>query len=307
MPLDPQAQQLLDKAKTAMAELPPITKITPEQARARMAKALTFPGEAVARVEDLWIQAPAGKLRVRHYRPSQETILPGVVFFHGGGWMLNSVETHDHLCRALCNKSGCAIFSVDYRLAPENPFPAAIDDAWTATEWISKNSVDLGVNRIAVAGDSSGGAQAAVVAQLALEKNIHLVCQVLLYPVVDHWSLEAASYTEMASGYSLTRELMIYFWQNYLTDQSSLDDPRVCPSRAKNFSGLPPALVITAEFDPLRDEAEDYAKKLALAGVAVQKTRYSGMMHGFAIQFPLLEKGRDSLDETAGFIRAHMW
>lgn len=309
MPLDPQAQKLLEMARAS--GLPPLNQVSVDDARGRMAKALTYTGEPEVRasVEDISMPGSEGNITLRHYRPLKNKTLPAVVFFHGGGWVLNSLNTHDHLCRALANQSGCAVLSVDYRLAPEHPYPAAIDDAWTATCWVCKHADELGIdkNRIGVAGDSSGGTQAAVVALLARDNNgPSIACQALIYPVVDHWSAGTPSYNEAGSGYSLSKDLMIWFWNHYAPRGVEINDFRVCPLRASDFSALPPTLIVTAEFDPLRDEAEQYAQRLKAAGVSVQATRYEGMMHGFVIQFRLLDKGRRGLEEIAMFLRKQL-
>ena len=309
MPLDPQAQKILDVAKAL--GLPPVNHLPVAQAHDRMAKALTYTGEpeAVSHVENMAIDGPAGPLGLRHYRPSTSMLLPGILFFHGGGWVLNDLNTHDHLCRALANQSGCAVIAVDYRLAPENRFPAAIDDAWCAMQWVHGNAARVGIDsaRLGIAGDSSGATTAAVISCLARDAGApHLSCQVLLYPVTDHWSADTASYREVGSGYSLSRDLMIWFWDLYLQPGADLFDPRVCPLRARDLHGIPPTLILTAEFDPLRDEGEEYARRLREAGVPVRCTRYEGMMHGFVIQFMVLDKGRIGLRETATFVRQHL-
>jgi acetyl esterase len=310
MPLDPQAQKLLDLARNS--GLPPINNVPVAEARTRMAKALTYTGEpeSVAQVEDVVITGPGGPLALRHYRPSLAKELPAVIFFHGGGWVLNDLNTHDHLCRALANLSGCAVIAVDYRLAPEHPYPAAVDDAWGATEWVFANAKQIGVDpaHLGVAGDSSGATLAAIVSHLASDaKAPSLVCQALMYPVMDHWTTDTKSYREVGIGYSLSRDLMIWFWKHYLPDGANLNEPRICPLRAKHFNELPQTIVLTAEFDPLRDEGEEYARRLRESGVPVTCSRYDGMMHGFVIQFRLLEKGRLGLAEVATFLHQHLF
>jgi acetyl esterase len=310
MPLDPQAQKLLELARNA--GLPPISQVPITEARARMAKALTYAGEPepLANVEDLSIAGPGGPMALRHYRPSLGNELPCVVFFHGGGWVLNDLNTHDHLCRALANQSGCAIIAVDYRLAPEHPYPAAVDDVWAATNWVSANARQIGVdpNRLAVAGDSSGATLAAIVSRIACEASgPKLICQALIYPVMDHWTSDTNSYREAGVGFSLSRELMIWFWENYLPTSANLSDPNICPLRATQFQGLPVTLVLTAEFDPLRDEGEEYARRLSESGTPVTCSRYQGMMHGFVIQYGVLDKGRLGLTEISAFLRQHLF
>jgi acetyl esterase len=309
MPLDPQAQLLLDAARDS--GLPPITAVSVAEARARLAKALIYTGEPerVEAVRDFACPGPGGAISIRMYRPDdRRAAAPAVVYFHGGGWVLNSIATHDHVCRALANLSACVIFSVDYRLAPEHPFPAGVDDAWAATKWIRAHSRELNLDpqRIGVAGDSSGANLAAVVAQQARQSGFPLTCQALAYPVTDHWSRGTRSYAEVGSGYALTREAMIWFWNHYLTAGTAIDDPRASPLRATNFAGLPPTLVLTAEYDPLRDEGEAYAQALAAAGVPVTCTRYAGMMHGFLVQFRNLVRGRAGLEQIATFLKEQL-
>ncbi len=199
---------------------------------------------------------------------------------------------------------------MDYRLAPEHPYPAAVDDAWAATKWVSANARQIGVDptRIAVAGDSSGATLAAIVSRLAQEASgPPLVCQALIYPVMDHWTTDTNSYREVGVGFSLSRELMIWFWKNYLPTSANLSDPNICPLRATQFQGLPTTLVLTAEFDPLRDEGEEYARRLSKAGVPATCSRYDGMMHGFVIQYRILDKGRLGLMEVSSFLRQHLF
>jgi len=309
MPLDIQAQNLLDAARSS--GLPPINHVSVAEARARMEKALTYAGEPepLGYVKDIVIPGPGGLLTLRHYHPSIANTLPAVVFFHGGGWVLNNLNTHDHLCRALANQSGCAIIAVDYRLAPEAPYPAAVEDAWAAVRWVHANALQIGLDpmRLGVAGDSSGATLAAIVSQLARDVGgPPLVCQALIYPVMDHWTADTKSYREVGTGYSLSRDLMIWFWKHYLPEGADLTNPNICPLRAAQFDNLPSTIVLTAEFDPLRDEGEDYAQRLRDAGVPVICSRYDGMMHGFVIQFRLLDKGRLGLAEIASFLRQHL-
>jgi acetyl esterase len=275
MPLHPQAHVLIQAL--AQLGLPPLELGTPQQARAgRLAGGA--PSEHVHEVRDL----DAGGVPARLYRPSAAGDLGLLVYFHGGGWVIGDLESHDNVCRSLANRSGHAVLSVDYRLAPEHPFPAALGDSIQATRWAHANAAELGcdANRIAVGGDSAGANLAAVVAQIA---PIPLCHQMLIYPVTDCRRV-SASYSENATGYFLTAAAMEWFVDHYLSGgQGSPDDPRVSPLLADDATlrATPPALVITAEFDPLRDEGEQYATRLAELGVATTHVRFSGMIHAF--------------------------
>ena len=275
MPLHPQADVLIQAL--AQLGLPPLELGTPQQARAgRLAGGA--PSEHVHEVRDL----DAGGVPARLYRPSAASDLGLLVYFHGGGWVIGDLESHDNVCRTLANRSGHAVLSVDYRLAPEHPFPAALGDSIQATRWAHANAAELGcdANRIAVGGDSAGANLAAVVAQIA---PIPLCHQMLIYPVTDCRRV-SASYSENATGYFLTAAAMEWFVDHYLSGgQGSPEDPRVSPLLADDATlrATPPALVITAEFDPLRDEGEQYATRLADLGVATTHVRFSGMIHAF--------------------------
>ncbi|MEN6520516.1 MAG: alpha/beta hydrolase [Armatimonadota bacterium] len=307
MSLDPQAQKLLDAAKAA--GLPPVYTLPVEEARKRMIAAFVTGAEPepVANVTDSAIPGPCGDIGLRIYTPAGEGPFPILVFFHGGGWTLNNLDTHDGICRSITNGGGCIVVSVDYRLAPEHKFPAAIDDSYMATQWVVNNAraINGDPNRVAVGGDSSGGTQAAAVAMLARDRGgPSLVYQVLIYPVTDYYIPGTPSYEENAKGYSLNRDFMIWFWNNYLPSDPDINNPYICPLRAADLSGLPPAFVLTGEFDPLRDEGEMYAKRLQESGVPVQMKRYEGMMHGYVIQFRVLDKGREALEDINRALRS---
>ena len=219
--------------------------------------------------------------------------------------MICDLDTHDGVCRALANGAGCIVVSVDYRLAPEHKFPAAADDAFAATEWVAKHAVEIGgdPSRVAVAGDSAGGNLAAVVAQTAKDRGgPKLAFQLMVYPVTDY-DFDTGSYRDNAEGYMLTTAAMKWFWNHYLPDEKAGLDPQASPLRADDLSGVPPALVITAEFDPLRDEGEAYAARLASAGVPAKSTRYDGMIHGFFSMSALLPQGRQAIEEAATALR----
>ncbi len=284
MPLDPQARAVLD-AMPALPEfdqfddaaLPLLREAT--NAQRRVAPDL----ESVARVEDREIPGPSGRLPVRIYVPDRAGPHGALVYFHGGGFVFCNLDTHDATCRSLANAAGCVVVSVDYRLAPEHPFPAAPEDCYAATRWTAEYAPSLGIDpaRIAVGGDSAGGNLAAVVALMARERGgPPLRFQLLVYPVTDA-ACETESFHENAQGYLLTAGMMRWFWSRYLPGDADAAHPLASPLRAPDLSGLPPALCITAEYDPLRDEGEAYAARLRAAGVPVRGSRYDGVFHGF--------------------------
>jgi acetyl esterase len=284
-----------------------MSTLTPARARAQMEAAtpLLGPSPNVARVEERAFRGPGGSVPVRLTYPEGDRPFPGLVFFHGGGWVIGSIETHDALCRAITRAAGVAVASVGYRLAPEHKFPAAADDAYAAAAWVAERAGELGLDprRIAVGGDSAGGNLAAVAALKARDLGQpRLAFQLLLYPITND-DLETPSYLENAEGYMLARSDMAWFWRQYLADPSQGRHPHVSPLRAEDLAGLPPALVITAEYDPLRDEGEAYAARLAAAGVPTRLIRYPGMIHGFIRRYNLLDQGREALDEIAAALR----
>ena len=305
MPFDPEVTEFLKLADEA--NLPPIESLTPAEAREGMlvgTMALGTP-ERVHEIEDRHIPGPAGPIPIRIYRPRAAAGLPIVVFFHGGGWVVGNIDTHDGLCRALANHADALVVSVDYRLAPEHPHPAAVDDAYAATSWVAEQAAALGGDsrRMAVAGDSAGGNLSAVVAQLARDRGgPRLALQVLIYPVTD-CDLDSASYLALADGYYLTRAAMRWFWELYVPQAANRALPTASPLRASSLAGLPPALVITAEYDPLVDEGEAYARRLTQAGVATTLTRYPGMIHGFARRLKLFTQARAALEEMSAAVR----
>ena len=259
----------------------------------------------IGMVRDLTADGPLGPIPLRVYRPAgvpASTPLAVLVFFHGGGWVIGDLETHDVLCRQLTAGSGVSVVSVDYRLAPEHKFPAAVDDAWAATRWVVAHAGELAVDasRLAVGGDSAGGNLAAVVALLARDKGAPAIAvQVLIYPVTDLVG-ETRSYRDFAEGYLLTREGMRWFIAHYLTAEAEAADWRASPLRAQSLAGLRPALIVTAGFDPLRDEGEAYAERLRDAGVRVDSVCYGGMIHGFVPMGRLLDTAGRAISLIAG-------
>ena len=304
MSLDPQARELLANAQKAA--LPPINELAPAQARQQMldVSATLGEGPAVNSIEDRTIPGPAGEIAVRIYRPAGES-LPVVVYFHGGGWVIGNIDTHDAYCRSLAVAANAVVVSVDYRLAPEHKFPAAAEDAYAAAGWASDHAVALGGNprSVVVAGDSAGGNLAGVVTLMARDRGGPSIArQVLIYPITD-CDFNTNSYREFATGHFLTREAMIWFWDQYCTPGTERHQANLSPLRAKSLRDLPPALIVTAECDPLRDEGEAYAVKLREAGVDVTLTRYDGMIHGFIRRFDALDKAHDALQEVAAMVR----
>ncbi|HWM45282.1 MAG TPA: alpha/beta hydrolase [Xanthobacteraceae bacterium] len=285
MQLDPDAQVLLDAA--LKAGRPPIETLTPVEARRQMKElraALKQPQPPVADVRDLAAEGPHGAIPLRLYRSRGDGTLPVVVFFHGGGWVFGDIETHDNLCRSIANAADCAVVSVDYRLAPEHKFPAAVDDSWAALQWVAARAGDLALDRarIAVAGDSAGGNLATVVSLLAAQDGgVPVRHQVLLYPTVD-LGLAHDSFRRAGARFNLTANAMAWFRAHYLNGDHEVDDWRASPLRAKDLSKLPPAYVATAGCDPLCDEGEAYARALERHGVPVTFRHFPGQMHGFA-------------------------
>jgi acetyl esterase len=287
----------------------PFNEQSVEEARATIRALAAAAGapETVARIENRAVPGPRGDIPVRVYTPQGRAPFPVLVYLHGGGWVIGSLDTHDPLCRYLANAAGCVVVSVDYRLAPEHPYPAAPEDAYAATRWVAANAEAVGgdPSRLAVGGDSAGGNLSAVVALMARDRGgPRLVFQLLVYPVTDAPSSDHASYRENAEGYLLTRAAMDWFWDHYCAERADRADPYLCPLCAKDVSRLPPALVITAEFDPLRDEGEAYAARLREAGGRVELRRYPGMIHGFFSMGALLTQARAATAEAAAALRA---
>ena len=294
MPLHPEARAVLDLLE-ALGD-PPMESSTPAAVRAARASRIQPPTIALAEVRDV----DADGIATRLYRPSTDVPLGLFLYFHGGGWVLGSIETHDHVARALAAESGCAVLSVDYRLAPEHPFPAGLDDAFAVAAWIHENAPSLGCDpeRLAIGGDSAGANLAAVVTQSG---RFPFRFQLLVYPATDARG-GTASYEQLAEGFGLTREGMRWFLEHYLSGgESAPNDPRVSPLLADDsaFAASPRTLVITAELDPLRDEGEAYADRLRAAGVAAETTRYDGMIHGFFSLGEFLSDGRRALTQAA--------
>jgi acetyl esterase len=302
----PEIRSLLDQQATSGR--PPLHHQSVEQARAfhaADAAALNGPPAPVAAVADRRVPGPAGELPVRVYTPEGEPPFPIVVFFHGGGWVVGTLDTYDPLCRALAAATPAVVVSVDYRLAPEHRWPAAVEDAYAATEWASRNAAALGgvQHRLAVAGDSAGGNLAAVVALGARDRGGPAIAfQLLVYPVLDAAG-DTASWREYADGYHLTADGMRWYWDHYLGGADGAA-PDASPLRAAFVGGLPPALVIGAEYDILRDEGEAYAARLAEAGVDASASRHAGVVHGFVRWRAVTGAAGDALQEAATALRS---
>ncbi len=285
MQLDPQAQAVLDLV--AKAGRPPYYKLSPAEARQQFRETrrpLQPEPPEMAVVRDLRADGPAGTIPLRLFRPrNAPTSAPGLVYFHGGGWVIGDLDTHDVLCRQLAEQSGAVVVSVDYRLAPEHKFPAAVDDCDAATRWVAANAAAHGIDagRLAVGGDSAGGNLAAVVSVMARDRGGPAIAfQLLIYPATD-MAADAPSHFAFADGYLLTRENIHWFVGHYLRGRDDVADWRASPGRAESLRGLPPALVVTAGFDPLRDEGLAYATRLGEGGARVDYVCYGGMLHGF--------------------------
>ena len=308
MPLDPQAKALFDFL--GLTQLAPVETLTPQEARARfeaLAEARRqMAAEPVDQIRDLKIPGPAGEIAIRVYSPKAQSLPPALIYFHGGGWVLGDLESHDHVCRALANSASCVVLSVDYRLAPEHKFPAAVDDSYAATQWIAEHAGELGVDRsrIAVGGDSAGGNLAAVVSQIARDRGgPHIAYQLLIYPGTD-MQMNLPSIDENADGPLLTKAAMLWFVNHYLNGEGDRTDPLASPLLAPNLQGLPPAMIITAECDPLRDEGEAYGLRLDEAGVPVDVQRYDGMPHGFFSFGAALDGGRRAFADATSRLRS---
>jgi acetyl esterase len=304
MPLDPQAAAALELI--ASLGLNGITSFgDADRIRAIMDAAALPSGIALAGIDDRTVAGPGGEIPVRVYRPHAAGPLPIVVYFHGGGWVVGSLTTHDGICRALADSVPTVVVSVDYRMGPEHRFPAAVDDSFAALQWVHAHAAELGgdATRLAVAGDSAGGNLAAVTAQLARADGPALAFQLLVYPVTDH-EFTSRSMEENAEGYFLTRADMRWFYDHYLRTAADGDDPRVSPLRARDLAGLPPAFVITAEYDPLRDQGIAYAHALRDAGNDVELTTYEGMFHGFFGMELTIDVAKVALDDAVAALQA---
>jgi acetyl esterase len=256
----------------------------------------------IAEIEEMEIPGSRRGIPIRVYRPRESGPLPALVFYHGGGWVIGNLDTSDNLCRMLSNRASAVVVSVDYRLAPEHRFPAAVDDSYAALEWVSGNAdrLDVDPSRIAVGGSSAGGNLAAAVALKARDtEGPNLAYQVIIYPATNLFDLTTASHRHFASGYGLTREHVEFFRESYLPEVADRKSPYASPLLAESLEDLPPAIVITAGFDVLRDEAIAYAERLEASGVATIRAHYPSMIHGFVTMDRVFGEAEDAIDEAA--------
>jgi acetyl esterase len=282
MPVATELQPLLELLEATER---PMSEVEPEELRAQYDQLTSMQlrePKPLAGVVDRTVPGPAGGVPVRVYTPEGEGPFPVVAYLHGGGWVIGSLDTHDGTCRELSHRSGCVVVSVDYRLAPEHRYPAALDDCVAVVRWLGQHPEEVGGDgRMAVAGDSAGGNLAAATALVLRDDGgPGLALQVLVYPVIDA-ACDTDSYTENATGGFLSAESMHWFWGHYLTDPTLGAEPTASPIRHRDLSGLPPALVVTAEYDPLRDEGNAYGAALLRAGTEATVLEYDGMVHGF--------------------------
>ncbi len=309
--LDPQVKQLLQAADEA--GVPPIHSFS--YANARDFYVLTAAKLAGNPPDDLDISERIiatgfSNISVRIYRPRgfDDQALAALIYFHGGGWCIGDLDSHDPVCRWLAAHSACVVIAVDYRMGPEHKFPAAVDDAFAVTEWISAHASELDIdsNSLGVGGDSAGGNLSAVVTLLAREQGgPHIACQLLIYPATD-MLMSFPSHVAFGDGYRLTRTSIVWFISGYLRDGSDMYDFRASPLMAEDHSNLPPAFILTAEFDPLVDEGEAYANKLKDAGVAVKYRNYKGMIHGFIAMPGALDVAQTALLDAADFLKQYL-
>jgi acetyl esterase len=306
MALVPEYQALL--AQLAAAEGPPFSQLSPAEGRAvyRVLRPIN-PDIAVADVRDLALPGPAGPIAARVYTPPGKGPFPVLVNFHGGGWVIGDLDTADSVCRDLCRSVGCVVVSADYRLAPEHRYPAAVEDACAVTEWVATHADALhGNGTLAVGGESAGGNLAAVVSQWARDRGgPKLALQLLLYPVTD-CDMTRPSYGENGVGYLLETDTMHWFWDHYCPDKARRSEPLASPLRAASLAHLPPALVVTAEYDPLRDEGDAYARALVAAGNDVEHVRCPGLIHDFFATAPVFPSSRRSFDAVVAKLRTRL-
>jgi acetyl esterase len=296
VPLDPQVRRYLDQMAALGA--PPQREVPPtiQRANQRAARVLT--------VVDREIPGPNGPIPIRVFTPGGGGVWPLLVYFHGGGWVIGDLDVTDLRCRLLADWGRTIVVSVYYRHAPEQRFPAAIDDSYAGTLWAAEHAAELGADadRLAVCGDSAGGNLAAAVTLIAREQGPRIAFQNLVYPVVDH-DFGRASYVENAAGFGLSQDTMRWYWDQYVPEEADRDNPLASPFRATDLSGLPPAFIQTAEFDPLRDEGEAYARRLEQAGVPVTLKRYDGVIHGFVGQAGEFDIGKQAVLDAVGALR----
>ncbi len=304
MPVATEVKALLERLHAADPRPRSALSVAETREKYLQSRTLAGPPRELERVENRTVPGRWGPIPIRIYAATTDSSLPSLVYFHGGRFFSGNLETHDPVCRDLAARSGCIIVAVDYRLAPEHRFPAALDDACDAAGWVSENGHDLGIDtqRIGVGGDSVGANLAAAVAILDRDRRgSALKCQMLVYPMLDA-TRSCESHQTFAAGYGPGSDDMMRGWRAYLGGEVDPKNPLASPFFAEDLRGLPPALVQTAEYDSLRDEGEAYARRLSEAGVPVVSTRYEGAVHGFFQMAGVLELGRRAMDEAAGFL-----
>ncbi len=305
MPLDAEARAYLERAAAEAQPDPSVAPIEDYREAAHRLVALGPESAELAEVRDTAPPGPGGEIPLRAYTPQGGGPFGVLVYLHGGGWARGDLESHDRLCRALCAETPCVVVAVHYRRPPEHPFPAALEDADAATTWVAEHAAELGgaPGRVAVAGDSAGASMATVVARRARDRGgPRLVHQGLYYPAVDG-TLTSPSIDDLAEGYGLTRDSLEWCYDTYVPASVDRTEPDVSPLWTEDFAGLPPALVVTAEFDPVRDEGEDYAERMRCAGVAVETARYEGTIHNFMLLAGVMEAGRAAIAQAARALR----
>ncbi len=309
MPLDADAQKVVELI--VAANRPTYPSLTPGEAREvylASRRVLQPELQSMAEIRDLSCPGPAGPIPLRLYRGAgapQGRLQPCLVYYHGGGWVIGNIDSHEWVCRGLANRAQCAVISVDYRLAPEHKFPAAVDDCVAATSWIAENAASLGLDssRIGVGGDSAGGNLAAVVALEARDRGAPKLChQLLIYPATD-MNATHASHKTHAEQLPLTRPTMLWFVEHYMRRPADKNDWRASPLKAPSFKGLPPAYVLTAGYDPLSDEGEEYAAKIKAAGVPTTVRRFDGQIHGFLNMGKIIAETHTAIDELGDALR----
>ena len=308
MPLDPQAELIINLVK--QAGLPEFWQLTPPQAREQYAQRVKCSElkEPIHRTEDRRISGPANDIPIRIYWPraaKPAELFPVLLWLHGGGFVIGDLDTHDSACRLLANQTDCMVVAVDYRLAPEFKFPAAVEDCYAALRWVALHAQEIGADplRIAVGGDSAGANLATVMAILARnDGHPKIVFQLLVYPCVAP-EPETPSHRKFADGYLLTRNNIVWFYKQYLRNQRDTQDFRFAPLVADDLSNLPPALVFVAGYDPLRDEGVEYVKRLIEAGNRVTLANYEGMVHGFILAGGVLDAAKRAMAESAAALR----
>ena len=303
MPLHPQAQAFVETL--AASDAPSWHEMSPTEGREVFASLVDLfaVGPDLAEVAD---RGGADDVPIRIYSSGGRDARPALIYFHGGGWVLGDLSTHDGLCRRLAAESGCVVVAVDYRRSPENRHPAAMTDCYSVTELVAKEAASFGVDptRLAVGGDSAGGSLALGVSRMALERGGPAIqLQLLIYPVVEA-EFETTSYLDYAEGYGLTRETMKWFWEQYLGDSGEHSDPFVAPSRAASLARLPKTHIVTAEYDVLRDEGEALARRLSEEGVEATLRRYDGMLHGFVHFSQLFDMGKEAVSDMSAVVRS---